>query len=56
MRQTIMNKEDLLENIAQHVCPDCEGHGSVRTQGEYLAEYSRDERLTDCVCDNGFIE
>lgn len=41
---------EFLEELKQHTCHDCDGHGEVM-QGMYM-----DKEIVPCLCDNGFVE
>ena len=50
-----MNKEDLLENIAQHTCSTCEGHGELADKTTDGSSFIQLE-YKDCPdCENGFV-
>jgi len=56
MKQTIMSRVELLENIAQHTCTDCLGRGEVF---EYInrAPDNVDIEVGECItCVNGYVE
>lgn len=51
-----MNKEELLEDIAQHTCPDCGGHGEVQETSSDGQTWSETKILKCINCKNGYVE